>query len=346
MTNKYYIQDSDFSFILDFFKNQISVKDNEQHELIKGKIKELNDNNFFKLLRQIITLIPIKDMKNEELSFFFKEKIFSHFVYDYSGVEEESLDTYSKIFNVDYVKLNCKLKIYKISERILKARKLPIHILETELFTLKDFIISENLSNLDYVLNSFDEYLKTSFEYENYENILISMKIVEAINTHKYNLINYLDQITLKLEYLYSKTDKSKEKSKIANNYNLDIDNKILYKLYNELERNEFIDAIETSFEQFVEVLKKDWHDHKSVIHLKMDNIQLNFFLLNLKKHLNIKLFLSKVEFAGNIYNKNGKLKAYSISASYSESLRKGTEPKRKKDIISIFEKFRINKKD
>lgn len=345
MTNKYYTQNSDFSLILDFFKNQQSRKDNEQKEFIKAKINELNDYNFFKLLKQILFFIPIKDMKNEELSFFVKEKVFSHFVYD-SYDEDKSLDTYSKIFDVDYVKLNCKLKIYKISERILKTRKLPIHILETELFTLKDFIISENLSNLDYVLNSFDEYLKTSIEYENYENILISMKIVEAINTHKYHLINYLDQITLKLEYLYSKTDESKENSKKANNYNLNIDDKILYKLYDELERNEFIDVFETSLEQFVEVLKKDWHEHKSVIHLKMDNIQLNFFLLNLKKHLDIKLSLSKIEFADNIYNKNGKLKAYSISASYSESLRKGTEPKRKKDIISVFEKLKMNKKD
>ena len=47
-----------------------------------------------------------------------------------------------------------------------------------------------------------------------------------------------------------------------------------------------------------------------------------------------------------NFFNKNGKLKAYSISASYSESLRKGTEPKRKKDIISVFEKLKMNKKD
>ena len=139
--------------------------------------------------------------------------LYKHIIADafnlYSYDEDKSLDTYSKIFDVDYVKLNCKLKIYKISERILKTRKLPIHILETELFTSKDFIISENLSNLDYVLNSFDEYLKTSIEYENYENILISMKIVEDINTHKYHLINYLDQITLKLECLYSKTSRN-----------------------------------------------------------------------------------------------------------------------------------------
>ncbi len=72
-----------------------------------------------------------------------------------------------------------------------------------------------------------------------------------------------------------------------------------------------------------------------------MDNIQLNFFLINLKKSFNIRLSLTKIEYANNIYTKNGKLKAYSVSASYSESIKKGTEPKRKKDIISMFEKLK-----
>lgn len=150
--------------------------------------------------------------------------------------------------------------------------------METELFTLKDFIISENLSNLDYVLNSFNEYLKNSIEYENYENIFISWKIVDTINTHKYHLMNYLDLITLKLEEI-NITSKSNESNKKSNNYDLRmIDDKILINLYKELERNEFINIFETSCNQFIEVLKKDWNEHKSIIHLKMDNIQLNFF--------------------------------------------------------------------
>ena len=79
MTNKYYTQNSDFSLILDFFKNQQSRKDNEQKEFIKAKINELNDYNFFKLLKQILFFIHIKDMKNEELSFFVKNFITTKF---------------------------------------------------------------------------------------------------------------------------------------------------------------------------------------------------------------------------------------------------------------------------
>lgn len=339
MTIRYYTQDNDFSSIIDFFLNQLSKQDNEQSKLIKTKIKVLYDHSFFKLFKQVITLLPIKDMKNDELSFFVKEKVFSHFINDVSSYE--NIDDYSKTFLIDYVNLNCNLKIYKILEGLLNNKKVPLDILETELFTLKDFIISENLSNLDYVLNSFSEYLKTSIEYENYENILISMKIVDIINTHKYHLINYLDLITLKLEEINIKASKSNKSIKRSNNYDLGmIDDKILINLYNELERNEFINIFETSCDQFIVVLKKDWNEHNSIIHLKMDNIQLNFFLRNLNKYLKIKLSLSKIELAKNIYNKNGILKAYSVSASYSESLRKGTEPKRKKEILSIFKKL------
>lgn len=339
MTIRYYTQDNDFSSIIDFFINQLSKQDNEQSKLIKTKIKVLYDHNFFKLFKQVINLVPIKDMKNDELSFFVKEKVFSHFISD--DFSYENIDDYSKTFLIDYVNLNCNLKIYKILERLLNNKKVPLDILETELFTLKDFIISENLSNLDYVLNSFSEYLKTSIEYENYEKILISMKIIDIINTHKYHLMNYLDLITLKLEEINIKASKSNESIKKSNNYDLGmIDDKILINLYNELERNEFINIFETSCDQFIVVLKKDWDEHNSIIHLKMDNIQLNFFLRNLNKHLKIKLSLSKIEQAKNIYNKNGILKAYSVSASYSESLRKGTEPKRKKEILSIFKKL------
>ncbi|MBP6755362.1 MAG: hypothetical protein KA210_04380 [Bacteroidia bacterium] len=340
MTIRYYTQDNDFTSIIDFFINQLSKQDNEQSKLIKTKIKVLYDHNFFKLFKQVITLLPIKDMKNDELSFFVKEKVFSHFITDDLSFEDENFDDYSKTFLIDYVNFNCNLKIYKISEKLLNNKKIPLNILETELFTLKDFIISENLSNLDYVLNSFNEYLKNSIEYENYENIFISWKIVDTINTHKYHLMNYLDLITLKLEEI-NITSKSNESNKKSNNYDLRmIDDKILINLYKELERNEFINIFETSCNQFIEVLKKDWNEHKSIIHLKMDNIQLNFFLINLNKLLKIKISLSKIEQAKNIYNKNGIIKAYSVSASYSESLSKGSEPKRIKEILSIFKKI------
>ena len=346
MIIKYYTQENDISSIVDYFKTRLSMKDTIQDNLIKAKIKNLYDHNFLKLFKQVHTFLPIIDMKNEELYFFFNEKVYNFFDYENFILEDkdEDEDVYSPFFPMHYAKLNCKLKIYTVLEKILNAKKIPLRAVITELLTLKDFIINEILSNLDYVLNSNDEYLNHMLEDIELDYFFFSIKIKEAINDHKYNLTNYLDLITLKLEEISSKTNIiniTNENNKFITNYDLSIDDKILYQLYRELERNEFIDPIETSNNQFVEVLKKDWNCHESIIHFKMDNIQLNFFLINLKKYLNIKLSLTKIEYANNIYNKNGKPKAYSVSSSYSESTRKGTEPKRKKDIISIFEKLK-----
>lgn len=342
MTQKYYTQENDISSIVDYFQNSLAMKDNEQDDLIKAKIKNLYDYNFLKLFRQIQTFLPINDMKNEELYFFFNKKVYTHFAYESFTSEDENSDDYPIFFYMDYVTLNCKLKVYRIVEKLLNTKKIPIHILVSELFTLKDFIINEILSNLDYVLNSIAEYSKNSLVEINYDYILVSLQIDKVINDHKYNLTNCLDLITLKLEQLTSEPHESNKKNSFEKNYNITLDDKLINKLYNELERNEFIDIFETSYDQFVEVLKKDWHSHKSVIHLKMDNIQIGFFLLNLKKHLQLEFSLSKIELANNIYTKKGVFNARSVSSSFSESKRKGTEPKRKKDIISIFEKLKL----
>ena len=103
MTKKYYTQENDISSIVDYFKNPLAMKDKEQDDLIKAKIKNLYDHNFFKLFKQIQTFLSINDMKNEELFFFFNKKVYTHFVYESPISEDENSDDYSRFFYVGYV---------------------------------------------------------------------------------------------------------------------------------------------------------------------------------------------------------------------------------------------------
>ncbi len=112
----------------------------------------------------------------------------------------------------------------------------------------------------------------------------ISLKNTE---TNKKNYLIFILEKILKLEEKLIELDEvivtkiNSYNVKRDGNYFIDTNTELLKKLYSELEKSDFIDIHKTSQEEFIEVLKSDWDEHNSIIHLKMDSIQFGYFIVN-----------------------------------------------------------------
>lgn len=81
-------------------------------------------------------------------------------------------------------------------------------------------------------------------------------------------------------------------------NFNIKVDQHILLKIYNSLEKNDFIDIHETSSKNFIEALKLDFGVSKSVIDFNMDQIQFKYFISLFETNFNLEIPISLIEYS------------------------------------------------
>lgn len=370
MINKYFKYNRKLQKLSDLilsFDNSSKMK----KKLIK-KISKLNEFQFIMLFNGFIIEKGIDEVtENELMLFILTDKI--HYPNNpHSGIDiyenkylsdDELKEIINSGITLTHERLNCKSKIEKLvknlfivpyqidnysDEAVLEVQLKKYN--ENSMEFLKEFPKTTQITKLNYlrdkIINSFLVEISILSDYITKN---ISLKNTE---TNKKNQLIFILEKVLKLEEKLIELDKvivnkiDSYNIKKEGNYFIDSDTELLKKLYSELEKNDFIDIHKTSQEEFIEVLKSDWDKHSSIIHIKMDSIQFGYFIERLFVELKIKIHLSSIEYAGNIITKNGKINARSASSSYSNSKKKGTLPKRHKNIESIFEKLKMNKKD
>lgn len=301
--------------ILDFFKH------NQNYDVvdfkIKKKISKLNEFQFIRLLCDFILYksFDFKQITEEELEYFIKKDTIPNIVF-----EREIF--FTEIEN----NLNCKKKLKKLFNYYLNTKEYPKEVLKTKLLCLKDFTSKSDLSHELSIINlNLESYINN----EKNKNLnKIKHLFFELINFEK-EKNNYINQIDNKIN--------SFSKAKTGN-YLISVPDDMLRKLYRELEKVDFIELDRTSEKEFIEVLKADWENHKSIIYFKMDNIQFNYFIKRFEQEFDTKIQMTSIEYAGNIENKNGKIIADSVYASNS----KGKMGAKKSDLIDqIFDKIK-----
>ncbi|WP_445710837.1 hypothetical protein [Flavobacterium sp.] len=298
------------------------------NQKIKKKISKLNEFQHFNLFCDVFIETSFYPFILENLSHFTKRrKKSSHEIDEFFPRSNSNTSNPVKDY---FLTFNCKKDLTELVQNYLQTKEYPKDTLISKLLVLKEYIIKYFIEPLVIVISTYKYRLKES------NNIFIEDDVF------LFDLLEELQDIEEKYLSLINEID-SKVNSfsrEIKGNYLIDTGDEILKQLYKGLEED-FIDIHETTEEEFIEVLKSDWDKHNSVIHLKMDNIQFKFLIICLEDYLNIKIQLSSIEFNKNIRNKNGIIKALSVSSSYSAAIEKETEPKQKDKIVAIFEKIK-----
>lgn len=222
--------------------------------------------------------------------------------------------------------LNCTYELDFLIDYIFETSEYSKQSKIRKLTELSNRVLNDMFQDYFEIKSFFNELCenKNNYKDERLEIFILINKALEDYGNHLYMSIDSLEE---KIENL-SKPNFTNEKSL------LNIDHKILKKLYFGLEMHMFIDQEKTSEEDFIKVFTSDSESHNSIVYFNMDNIQFNFFINSIYKFLNIKINLTSIELLGKIKNKNGKIKAKSIYVSVSKS---GMQPKNYKLIESIF---------
>lgn len=223
--------------------------------------------------------------------------------------------------------LNCSYELDHLIDYLFETSEYSKQSKIRKLTELSNRVLNYMFHDLFEIKYFFTELCENKNNY-NDERLEIFILINKALEDYGNHLSMSIDSLEEKIENL-SKLNFTNEKSL------LNIDNKILKKIYFGLEKHMFIDQEKTSVEDFIKVFTIDSTSHNSIVHFNMDNIQFNYFINSIYKFLNIKINLTSIEHMGNIENKNGKIKAKSIYVSVSKS---GMKPKNYKLIESFFE--------
>lgn len=290
---------------------------------IKKKISKLNEYQHFSLFSDFFISKPLNQILKEELD---------HFVEVLKKTNNEIDDYFPRSnfntseSNTDYfLVFNYKKGVSHLVNHYLNTKEYPKQTLITKLLFLKEKIQFSFIQPLTIIKPTFEYYVSNKDNINN-DNIIFIRDLMDELVQIEERYLDYINKIDNKINsFSTAKTG----------NYLITVDDEILIKVYNGLEKNDFIDIHKTSLEQFVEVLKSDWGKHKSIIYLNMDNIQFKYFVKCLDEYFKIGFQLTHIEYSGNIENKNGKIKAKSVYTSVSKS---GMEPKDFELIKSIFE--------
>lgn len=223
--------------------------------------------------------------------------------------------------------LNCTNELDLLINYIFETTEFSKQSKIRKLTVLSDRVLNDMWHDLLSAKYLFTNFCENKNNY-NDERLGVFVLIKKALEDFENHISMTIDGLEEKIEML-SKPNFTNERSL------LNIDNRILKKIYFGLEKHMFIDQEKTSEEDFIKVFTSDSVSHNSIVYFNMDNIQFNFFINSINKFLNIKINLTSIELLGNIENKNGKIKARSIYVSVSKS---GMQPKNYKLIESIFE--------
>lgn len=293
---------------------------------LKKKISKLNEFQHFSLFFEVFI----------ETSFhpFIKEG-FSHFTNTLDKTHNEIDEHFPRSnFNtsdsekVYFLVFNCNKDLYNLVHYYLNTKEYPRDTLKTKLLVVKENILKYFIGPLSVIIPTFKNRLQKSDKLFN-ENTVYLWDLINELEDIEEKYQNYINEIDSKIISF------SREKK---GNYLIDINDELLKKLYQGLNKYDFIDIDRTSEEDFIKVLKYDWKDHNSIIHFKITNIEFKHLINYFNKYFNTELYLTFIESANNIKIKDRVFKANSFYSGGSQSENNSINIK---TIESIFEQIK-----
>ena len=278
----------------------------------REEMKKVDESNFFTIFYEFTRIYPVKDLKVIDLERFFTLRTSKYY-------ENE------KDFNDTYVTINFKKIIRDIVTNLQNKKINSKQVLINKLLEIKEDIIEFNLPMLNYIIVILSDYCDLDEGFEESKKIHFLLNIIDALIDYEDELFKLIDDTDIKINSL-SITKKG--------NYKVKADRNTLLKIYNNLEKNDFIDIDKTSSKNFIDVFKLDFELHEFIVDLNMDKIQFNYFIKLFDDHLKSNIPLALIEYAGNITTKGKKISA---SVIYSSASRNKMGPKRQEILESIF---------
>lgn len=313
---------------VEYLKN--NCRDPKENLSIKRKINKFNEYQFLTLFSNVAFRSSDNPLTIDTLNYFFYREVDEQLENEYPYYKLRHIDEpeiLEIIMGEEEVYLNCSSELTSLSRYIFETEEYSKQSKIRKLTVLRDRVINYIWHDLLLIKSFFTLFCNNEDNFQD-KRLDFFILVNKALEDFENYISASIDLLQKRIEIL-SKPNFTNERSL------LNIDNKILKKIYFGLEKHMFIDQEKTSEEDFIKVFTSDSESHNSIVYFDMDNIQFHFFINSIYKFLNIKINLTSIELLGNIENKNGKIKAKSIYVSVSKS---GMQPKNYKLIESIFE--------
>lgn len=310
---------------------------------IKKRISKLNEFEHFSLFCEVFIEKPLFPFTKEHLSYFTKKrKKSNHKIYDFFPRSNSNTSNSIKDY---YLVFNCNKDFKELIINHLRTKEYSNETLVKKLLIIKEYLLEYFLDPLAILIPTLKNQLKKPNKLF-IENDTFIWDLIEEFEHNKKDYNNFINSIENKIKSLSNDSiennqNKIKNNSSskiIKSNYQIEVKNEILEKIYKELDRYNLIDIDRTSKEDFIKVFKLDWKDHNSVIHFEITNVELKYFIKCFNEDLNEKIPLTFFEYAGNIKTKDRIFKASSL---YSGSSQSENNSPNIKIISSIFEKIK-----
>ena len=328
----------------DYFKIRKLLMNNNPEttdKKIKNKIKKLNEFEHFSLFCEVFIEKPLYPFTKEYFSHFTKKREKSQ--YNIDDIFTRSNRNISNSDKEYYLEFNCKKDFQELIINLLRTKEYSTETLTKKLLITKEYLLEHFLNPLEIIIPTLKNQLKRTNNLF-IENDMFISDLIEELEHNKENYNNLLNSIENKVKSLSNDSIENNQiknnssSKKIKGNYQIEVKNEVLEEIYNELNRYDFIDIDRTSKEDFIKVFKLDWKDHNSVIHFKITNVEIKFFIECFNEDLNEKIHLTFIEHAGNIKTKDRIFKASTLYSGGNQS--KNNSPNIK-IIRSIFEKIK-----
>jgi len=328
----------------DYFKIRKLLMNNNPEttdKKIKNKIKKLNEFEHFSLFCEVFIEKPLYPFTKEYFSHFTKKREKSQ--YNIDDIFTRSNRNISNSDKEYYLEFNCKKDFQELIINLLRTKEYSTETLTKKLLITKEYLLEHFLNPLEIIIPTLKNQLKRTNNLF-IENDMFISDLIEELEHNKENYNNLLNSIENKVKSLSNDSIENNQiknnssSKKIKGNYQIEVKNEVLEEIYNELNRYDFIDIDRTSKEDFIKVFKLDWKDHNSVIHFKITNVEIKFFIKCFNEDLNEKIPLTFIEHAGNIKTKDRIFKASTLYSGGNQS--KNNSPNIK-IIRSIFEKIK-----
>ena len=328
----------------DYFKIRKLLMNNNPEttdKKIKNKIKKLNEFEHFSLFCEVFIEKPVYPFTKEYFSHFTKKRERSQ--YNIDDIFTRSNRNISNSDKEYYLEFNCKKDFQELIINLLRTKEYSTETLTKKLLITKEYLLEHFLNPLEIIIPTLKNQLKRTNNLF-IENDMFISDLIEELEHNKENYNNLLNSIENKVKSLSNDSIENNQiknnssSKKIKGNYQIEVKNEVLEEIYNELNRYDFIDIDRTSKEDFIKVFKLDWKDHNSVIHFKITNVEIKFFIECFNEDLNEKIPLTFIEHAGNIKTKDRIFKASTLYSGGNQS--KNNSPNIK-IIRSIFEKIK-----
>jgi hypothetical protein len=296
--------------VLNGIKNNLYSQDKKS--FVKKKVKKLNEYQFCFIFNDLMQHYKIAHFPLDVLELFFERSKITINKSEYFSFNESGNLKDFVPFNVDWINFNCKNDLDSFIAYMLETKEYPRETLLTKLLVLSDRLFDDIFHPLENIRIRFQDYIEDATRNGKSMKFDYLKEIILALENHQKHILELSYRIQEKVDKLSTNTR--------SQNYLIVTDDEIIKKLYQELNKFDFIDENKTSMKQFIEVLKSDWKAHNSVIYLKMDNIQFKFFIDCINQFLRTKIPLSFIQAAKNIENNNGKINSKSVRSSVSKS--------------------------